>query len=188
MPISMLENAISNAERRSLANGENEIVPRPTDIYAALPSVTGKLELEYEGELVGAEKIARELITHAAGETFDAWGGESVQTQLDDIVDYFESGGVLQLGETSSAAAALEGFGMVPGLLDVTRELGLGRHDSPGHTAAACELVLEALVAQRRLSRSETGSYARSDSRRRPGGSGGAGGIGGLGAPPTFEV
>jgi magnesium chelatase subunit I len=185
MPITMLENAISNAERRSLVNGEAEVVPRPTDVYAALPSITGKLELEYEGELIGAEKIARELIARAAGETFNAWGGEDMRAQLDDVVDYFESGGVLQLGETSSATAALEGFGNVPGLVDVTRELGLGKHDSPGHAAAACELVLEALVSQRRLTRSETGSYARAEPRRRPGhGSGG----GGLGGPPSFEV
>jgi magnesium chelatase subunit I len=183
MPITMLENAVSNAERRSLVNDEAEVVPRPTDIYAALPSITGKLELEYEGELVGAEKIARELIARAAGETFDAWGGESVRTQLDDVVDYFERGGILQLGESSSASAALEGFGNVPALIDVTHELALGRHDSPGHTAAACELVLEALVSQRRLTRSEAGSYARSEPRRRPP----KGGMG-LGEPPTFEV
>ena len=190
MPITMLENAISNAERRALVNGEEEVVPRPTDVYAALPSITGKLELEYEGELVGAEKIARELIARAAGDTFEAWGGEAMRSQLDDVVDYFESGGILQLGETSSATAVLEGFKNVPGLVDVTRELGLGKHDSAGHTAAACELVLEALVSQRRLTRSEAGSYARSEPRRRPKGGGGSsmGGIGGLGEPPTFEV
>jgi magnesium chelatase subunit I len=182
MPITMMENAISNAERRSIVNGENEVVPRPTDVYAALPSITGKLELEYEGELVGAEKIARELIARAAGETFLSWGGESVVAQLDDVVDYFERGGVLQIGETSSATAAMEGFTNVSGLIDVVRELGLGRHDSPGHSAAACELVLEALVAQRRLTRSEAGSYARSEPRRRPSKGGG------LGEPPSFEV
>ena len=34
-------------------------MPRVTDIYAALPSITGKIELEYEGELRGAETVAR---------------------------------------------------------------------------------------------------------------------------------
>jgi magnesium chelatase subunit I len=168
MPITVLENAISNAERRALVCGEDEIVPRPTDVYAALPSITGKIELEYEGELVGAEKIARELIAQAAGETFDAWGGEAATTELEDVVDYFERGGVLQLGETASGAASLEGFRTVPALLDVVRELGLGREDSAGHTAAACELVLEALVADRRLSRSDAGGYARGARRPPP--------------------
>ena len=38
-----------------MANGEKVVVPRVTDLYAALPSITGKFELEYEGELSGAE-------------------------------------------------------------------------------------------------------------------------------------
>ena len=55
LPISALENAVSNAERRALVSGETPIVPRVSDIYASLPSLTGKFELEYEGEMVGAE-------------------------------------------------------------------------------------------------------------------------------------
>ncbi|HEX6309009.1 MAG TPA: hypothetical protein VFZ69_12520 [Longimicrobiales bacterium] len=181
MPITVLENAISNAERRALLNGEREIVPRPTDIYAALPSITGKLELEYEGELIGAEKIARELIAEAASETFDAWGGEATEASLVEIVEYFDGGGMLQLGETAAAKAAVDGFSTVPGLVDAVREIGLGRHDSPGHTAAACELVLESLVAQKRLTRTESGGYGRAPRHRPKGGQGPF-------APPTFEV
>jgi magnesium chelatase subunit I len=168
MPITVLENAISNAERRAIANEESAVVPRITDIYAALPSITGKLELEYEGELVGAGRIARELIAAAAGETFEAWGGDATETFLQEVVDYFERGGVLQLGETAAAGAAVEGFGTVAGLLDAVREIGLARADSPGHTAAACELVLESLVAERRLTRTEGGSYGRAAPRRPP--------------------
>src|SRR5205823_981402 len=61
LPISLLENVISNAERRTLATGESRAVPRITDIYAAVPAITGKFELEYEGELKGADNVAREL-------------------------------------------------------------------------------------------------------------------------------
>jgi magnesium chelatase subunit I len=179
LPITVLENAVSNAERRALQNGEESVVPRPTDIYAALPSITGKLELEYEGELIGAEKIARELIAAAAAETFDAWGGEATESSLLEIVAYFDRGGMFQLGDTASAKAAVDGFTTVPGLVDAVREIGLGRHDSPGHTAAACELVLEALVADKRLTRSESGGYTRA-ARRGPKGPP-------LG-PPTFDV
>jgi magnesium chelatase subunit I len=166
MPITALESAVSNAERRAVASDEAIVVPRITDIYAALPSITGKLELEYEGELVGAGRIARELIAAAAAETFEAWGGEAAETHLNDVVDYFERGGVLQLGETAAASAAVDGFATVDGLIDAVREVGLGRHDAPGHVAAACELVLESLVAHRRLSRSEGGSYGRAAPRR----------------------
>src|SRR5262249_19118693 len=47
MPISVLENVVSNAERRALQTSEDEIVPRIGDIYSALPAITGKIELEY---------------------------------------------------------------------------------------------------------------------------------------------
>src|SRR5207237_10192998 len=42
LPISLLENAISNAERRALSTGEHVAVPRVTDIYAAISAITGK--------------------------------------------------------------------------------------------------------------------------------------------------
>src|ERR1700722_15997165 len=65
LPISVLENVISNAARRAVRSGEKTIVPRIGDVYAALPSITGKLELEYEGEMRGADTVARELIRTA---------------------------------------------------------------------------------------------------------------------------
>src|SRR5438105_1717304 len=71
VPITVTESVVSNAERRALLTGEEEIVPRVSDVYAAIPSMTGKMELEYEGEQVGASKIARDLIKHAAGEIFE---------------------------------------------------------------------------------------------------------------------
>ncbi|MEX0907268.1 MAG: magnesium chelatase, partial [Gemmatimonadota bacterium] len=185
MPITMLETAVSNAERRAMVNGEKTAVLRPTDVYAALPSMTGKLELEYDGELVGADRIARDLIAAAAAETFDAWGGVATEASQQEIVDYFERGGMLQLGETAGAQAAVDGFATVSGLIDAVHEIGLGRHDSPGHTAAACELVLESLVARRRLTRTESGGYSRAP--RRPRGPGGPQPQGPFGSP-TFDV
>jgi magnesium chelatase subunit I len=178
MPITVLETAVSNAERRALSTGEDRVVVRPSDLYASLPSITGKVELEYEGELMGADKIARELLARAAQETFLAWGGESVSDDLEAIVSYFDGGGVLQLGDIASDDASLEGFRVVPGLVDVVRELALGRDDSNGHTVAGCELILEALVAERRITRSEAGRYGRAPRRSPPGGM----------KPPTYEV
>ena len=54
-----MENVISNAERRAIRNAEMTVVPRISDIYAALPAITGKLELEYEGEMKGADHVSR---------------------------------------------------------------------------------------------------------------------------------
>src|SRR3989440_12117276 len=61
LPISCMENVISSAEQRTLRNREKVVVPRVGDIYAAMPAITGKLELEYEGERRGADTVAREL-------------------------------------------------------------------------------------------------------------------------------
>src|ERR1700691_3540385 len=62
LPISTLENVLSSAEQRAVRNRDSAVVARVADVYAAIPSMTGKFELEYEGELRGAENIARELI------------------------------------------------------------------------------------------------------------------------------
>ncbi len=187
MPISVLETAVSNAERRALVSGEDRPVTRVSDIFAALPAITGKIELEYEGELVGGQKIAHELVSRAAGETFQAWGGEAAEDSVEEVVEYFDRGGVLQLADDSAAPAVLEGFGTVPGLLDSVREVGLARDDAPGRMAAACELVLEALVADRRISRSDAGRYSRAP-RRSSSHGGPHGGLGGGLGPPPFEV
>lgn len=165
MPISVLEGVVSNAERRALSLGESEAVPRIGDLYAALPMITGKIELEYEGELQGADRIARELIARAAAETFHAHAGGA---DVEDIVAHFEEGGALQVAEAASATACVKGFSMVPGLLDLVVDTGIAApSDGDGFRAAACELVLEALVAERRLSRSEAGHYGRPRVERR---------------------
>ena len=167
MPISVLENVVSNAERRAITLGEPEIVPRIADIYAALPAITGKIELEYEGELVGGHIIARELIRRAADTTFRERAG-GVNT--DDIVMWFDSGGALQVSDDVTVGAVIQGFESVPGLLDIATTTGLAPDDDPALAAAACELVLEALVARKRISRSDTGQYGRAvqEQRRRP--------------------
>ncbi|HEY6394984.1 MAG TPA: hypothetical protein VIX12_06160, partial [Candidatus Binataceae bacterium] len=72
LPISAIENVVSNAERRALTHQEKLVVPRISDIYAALPAITGKLELEYEGEMKGADHVSRELIRTAVAKTFDS--------------------------------------------------------------------------------------------------------------------
>ena len=168
MPISVLENVVSNAERRALEMGETEVVPRIADIYAALPAITGKIELEYEGELIGGQAIARELIRRAADATFKERAGN---INTDEIVMWFDSGGALQVSDDVSTDAIHKGFETVPGLLRVVRDTAMAPRGDLPVTTAACELVLEALVARRKISRSDTGQYGRAvqEQRRRPG-------------------
>src|SRR5450755_4035117 len=73
LPISTLENVLSSAEQRAVRSHDSAVVARVADVYAAIPSMTGKFELEYEGELRGADNIARELIRAAIGKTYSQY-------------------------------------------------------------------------------------------------------------------
>jgi magnesium chelatase subunit I len=75
LPISVIENVVSSAERRAIVNREKVAVPRIADLYAALPSITGKIELEYEGELQGGAVVARDLVLRACLATFETRAG-----------------------------------------------------------------------------------------------------------------
>jgi magnesium chelatase subunit I len=177
MPITVMEALVSSAEQRALRLEEDAVTPRLGDLYAALPSITGKMELEYEGEMHGPEKIARELISAAAGLTYEFRAGGM---DVEDVVAYFEEGGALQVSPDASAAACIEGFQAIPGLTEMVEMVGLVGAKAPdGFKAAACELVLEALVAERRISRTD-GGYRRAVSEgpsgKSPGGLGPLGG------------
>src|SRR6202162_1211741 len=87
LPISTLENVLSSAEQRAVRSRDSAVVARVADVYAAIPSMTGKFELEYEGELRGAENIARELIRAAIGKTYTQYfTGANMQP----VVQWFE--------------------------------------------------------------------------------------------------
>jgi magnesium chelatase subunit I len=164
MPITVLENVVSNAERRAIVTGEEEIVPRISDVYAAQPAITGKIELEYEGELIGGHAIARELIRRAAGATFQERAGGA---NTDDVVIWFDEGGALQVTDDERSDAVATGFEAVPGLVDLVHRVGLAAAADAPQTVAACELVLEALVARKKISRSDGGLYGRAEPERR---------------------
>ncbi len=158
LPISTLEAVVSNAERRALVNGEALAVPRLLDVYAALPSVTGKLELEYEGELKGGESVARELIRISTGKVF---GRRMASADLSGIVQWFEDGGSLKLDELAASDGLIARMQPVPGLFDQAAALQGRNGSSRAVLASAAEFILEGLYAQKRISRSEqAGFYA----------------------------
>jgi len=158
LPITVLESVTSNAEQRAIVAKEDRAVPRVSDVYAALPSITGKIELEYEGELQGAETIAKELVRRAAGKTFeDRVGG----ADCDAIVQWFDAGGALKVSQQEHSDACRKGFAVVPGLIELVERVGLAPRKDTATVVSACELVLEGLVAQKRISRSEELGYVR---------------------------
>jgi magnesium chelatase subunit I len=157
LPISVMESAVSNAERRSLLTGDRTIVPRIADIYAAIPSMTGKMELEYEGEQLGANSIAHDLIKRAAGEIFE---GYFVGIDFTRAVQWFDEGNKLLLADTASAEECRTLIEAVPELLETALiPFDFDRADS-GVLVSACEFVLEGLYAENKISRNEEGGYA----------------------------
>ena len=165
LPITALENVVSNAERRAFLHGESEIVPRVSDIIASLPALTGKIELEYEGELKGAEHVARELVRQAVATVFDASSGA---IESGSIVDWFNDGGVIDLSDTTSAATLLDLVMDIPGVADAIEALGAGPQAPDAYRAAAADFLLEGLCALKRIGRSDEGRLFGSSPAPRP--------------------
>jgi magnesium chelatase subunit I len=165
LPISLLENVVSNAERRAVASGEAVAVPRITDIYAAIPAITGKFELEYEGELKGADNVARELIRSAVSTVFDGYFPDADFRQ---VTDWFDMGGSLQVDDSLSSSELLARTSQVQGLHEVARATGTSAKAAPPSlVAAGVDFVLEGLYAQRKISRSVEGQFQAAEQVKR---------------------
>ena len=165
LTITCMENVVSNAERRALLAREKLAVPRISDVYAALPSLTGKFELEYEGELRGAQNVACDLIRAAVGKVYSRYM-EGVNVQQ--VVQFFDLGGTLKLTETAPSVQVLEQLKKIQGLLEKVSVLGVKPSDDPASLVSAAEFILEGLYAHRRINRSEERGYMAQEKRREP--------------------
>jgi magnesium chelatase subunit I len=164
LPISCMENVVSNAERRALVNQESMVVPRVSDIYAALPAITGKLELEYEGEMKGGDAVARELIRLAIAKTFDVYFADA---DLAQIVQWFDLGGEIKLTDTAGASEAIAGLKKIQGLVERLTPLGLSAKEPVEMQVSSAEFVLEGLHAHKRIGRSEERVFSAERQPRR---------------------
>src|SRR6266851_2205762 len=156
LPITTLESLISSAEQRAARTGEKSVVARVADVYAALPAITGKLELEYEGELKGADTIARELIRTAVGRVFSK---HFTDVNFQPVIQWFELGGELKLPELTTTGERHQQLSKIHGLMEHVGKLGVQDRKDAGHAAAAAEMILEGLWAHRRIGRSEERGY-----------------------------
>jgi magnesium chelatase subunit I len=166
LPISVLENVTSNAERRALRARDDMAVPRVLDLYAALPSMTGKIELEYEGELKGGEAVARELVRAAVGKVFTQYFDG---VNMNQVVQWFDLGGSLRMDESVRASDMVRQLGAIQGLMEKTGALGLSANEPDAIRASAAEFILEGLYAHRRISRDEERGFAAEERKREPG-------------------
>jgi len=165
LPISCMENVISNAERRAIRHAEALVVPRIGDVYAAMPAITGKLELEYEGEMKGADHVGRELIRTAIAKTYD---GYFKGTDMNQIVQWFDLGGEIQLADGAAAGEALQALRGIQGLMEKVTKLKVGPKDSPETQVSAAEFVLEGLHAHKRIGRNEERVFKAGEKTPKP--------------------
>jgi magnesium chelatase subunit I len=159
--IAALESIVSNAERRCLIAGQDETWVRTLDIAAAIPAMSGKLELVYEGEQEGAHKVATGIIGSAVRSVFERlFPGvyasrpragrkqrESVPQREEGpykpVIDWFAKGKRLELTDEMPDKAFKSAVESVPELENLTRQY---MKDLKGaELTVAMEFVLEGL-------------------------------------------
>jgi magnesium chelatase subunit I len=174
LTIALLENVVSNAERRGLVTGEKKVVTRVCDLQAAVSAVSGKVELVLEGEQEGAMNVARALLGKGVKAVFSqrfpdalkprrvrgrgAQPPEESETaagaEYRPVLEWFSAGNHLELGDDLTQAEYAKALGNVKGLGDLAARY-LEPRDADEH-AVAMELVLEGLHQSSMLSRERT--------------------------------
>ncbi|WP_109321811.1 AAA family ATPase [Aquirufa nivalisilvae] len=91
MSITALENLMSAAERRSLRAGDDYTSLRLSDFMGIVPSITGKVELVYEGEQEGAAEVAQQLISQAVHHFFPNYFPKIEKLHKKDLVSPYDS-------------------------------------------------------------------------------------------------
>ena len=150
LPISAIENLVSNVEKRALLTGGKVLYPRICDLIAVVPSVTGKVELVYEGEQEGPGIVAFNLIGRAVKEVFGRYfpevsksGAPTGVSNYAEILKYFSSGQHLELSDDAPFEQYYAALSRVPGLRKVVED-----HRPAGakeEIGLRMELVLEGL-------------------------------------------
>jgi len=164
LPISTMELVVSNAERRAFLHNETLVVPRVGDIYTALPGISGKIELEYEGEMRGADTVIREIIRASVATVFDQY---FANTNTQQIEQWFNLGGTVQLNDVQPSAGSLEELKQIQGLFEKLTPLDVTTNSKPEIAVSAAEFLLEGMYAHKRLSRAEERIFSAADKKSR---------------------
>lgn len=159
LTISAYECIISWAEYRLLLNNEERTTVRPMDIYAAIPAITGKIELVYEGEKEGIQNVALYLCHRALKEEFLAnfpspdkfKRGGAQPNPYQPIIEWFAAGNDLALTRTMSDAAYKRELSKVPQLARIVESIGVSGNPYPW-----MELVLHGLAEMSLIGRTLT--------------------------------
>ncbi|GAA4505658.1 magnesium chelatase [Hymenobacter ginsengisoli] len=131
LTISAYEQVIAGAERRALINGETTTYVRVADFISAVPAITGKVELVYEGEQEGAGIVAEKLMGKAIRTLFlnyfpDPDKSKKLKNRpspYKTVQEWFGNGNTLDILSDASTADYRAALDKVPGLRDIVKEL-----------------------------------------------------------------
>lgn len=134
LTISAYENLISAAERRMLLAGEKETHVRLVDLYGTIPSITGKVELVYEGEQEGAHKVAESLVSLAIKARFTRYFPDpeklkrsKKESPYEPVVSWFNAGNTVDLTRRQADRDYEKALKAVPGLEKLLDNLQPGK-------------------------------------------------------------
>ncbi len=148
LTIALIEAVVSNAERRAIQHREARAVVRVSDFFRATPAIVGKVELVFEGEREGPDKVATHLIGKAVEHVFDRrfpdfFAEKDGASVYYPITHFFKKGGSVVCDDRASDEAALARFAPVDGLAALVAKF-LGAVE-PEAGVFARELILEGL-------------------------------------------
>ena len=155
--IAAVETVAASAVRRAAINGEPVAVARVSDLPAIVPASRGKVEFDDTDE--GREfEVLEHLLRRAVAETGRA---RLAGLDLRPLQQKFDSGLLVESGDTVSADKLLEQLGTIPGLAALLERLEPDSvHEGPatvGIAAAAVEFALEGLYLNKRLAKESAG-------------------------------
>lgn len=157
LSISAFENAVSAAERRVIINKETGTQVWISDMVGVIPSITGKIELVYEGEQEGPYQVAMNLLDKAIRAQFVNYfpNPESLkkkrgQQPADEnpyrsIQAWFDKGNSLNLLFTTTDAEKIQQLYQVDGLHALVKKYFRGANEI--EAALLMEFVLHGLAS-----------------------------------------
>jgi magnesium chelatase subunit I len=174
LPIALIENLVSNAERRGLSTGAARVITRVCDLQHAVSAVSGKVELVLEGEQEGTLNVARALLgrgvkalfsqrfpdafkprrtRRAAGAAASAAESESdsASSEYRPVLEWFAGGNHVEVADDLPQEEFEKRLKAVRGLEGLAEKYL--KPASAEERAVAMELVLEGLHQHSMLSR-----------------------------------
>lgn len=137
LTISAFENLLAAAERRALLNNEKKTMVRIADFSGVVPSITGKVELVYEGQQEGPGIVAHNLVGKAIRSQFvnyfpdpDKFRKQKDKSPYKKISNWFGDGNTTDLLNDMSNADYEKSLRGVPGLLDLVNEFHKGQDNN----------------------------------------------------------